>query len=123
MVGKDLGEVLGLDKNLGVSVTDNAKDLFARTEADVVLHTTGSRIRKIFPELQEIIKAELNIISSSEELLFPLKENAGLARKVDKLAKKYGVTVLGTGVNPGFVMDARPGLATVRDMPAARFTR
>ncbi|MBM4270814.1 MAG: dihydrodipicolinate reductase [Deltaproteobacteria bacterium] len=108
MLGKDLGEILGLDKRLGFSVTENAKDLFAGTKADVVLHTTGSRIRKIYPELEEIIRAGLNIISSSEELLFPLKENAGSARKVDALAKKHGVTVLGTGVNPGFVMDALP---------------
>jgi 2,4-diaminopentanoate dehydrogenase len=108
IAGKDLGEVLGLDKKLGVAVTDNAKDLFARTKADVALHTTGSRIRKIYPDLEEIIGAGLNIISSSEELLFPLKENAELSVSVDKLAKKHGVTVLGTGVNPGFVMDALP---------------
>lgn len=108
LVGRDLGEILGLDKTLGVKVTDNGKALFAKTRADVVLHTTGSRIRKIYPELEEIIQAGLNIISSSEELLFPLKENVELAKKVDNLAKEYKVTVLGTGVNPGFVMDALP---------------
>jgi 2,4-diaminopentanoate dehydrogenase len=108
LVGRDLGEILGLDKRLDVTVTDNGKALFAKTAADVVLHTTGSRIRKIYPELEEIIRAGLNIISSSEELLFPLKENAALAKNVDELAKKHLVTVLGTGVNPGFVMDALP---------------
>jgi hypothetical protein len=108
LVGKDLGDVLGMDRKLGVAVTDNAKNLFAGTRADAVLHTTGSRIRKIYPELEEIIRAGLNIVSSSEELLFPLKENAELSQRVDALAKKHGVTVLGTGVNPGFVMDALP---------------
>ncbi len=108
LVGKDLGEILGLNKTLGVKVTDNGKALFAKAGADVVLHTTGSRIRKIYPELEEIIQAGLNIISSSEELLFPLKENVELAKNVDKLAKENRVTVLGTGVNPGFVMDALP---------------
>lgn len=108
IAGKDLGEVLGMDKKLGLVVTDNAKELFAGTKADAVLHTTGSRIKKIYPDLEEIIRAGLNIISSSEELLFPLKENAKLSERVDKLAKKHGVTVLGTGVNPGFVMDALP---------------
>ncbi|MCX5855840.1 MAG: dihydrodipicolinate reductase, partial [Deltaproteobacteria bacterium] len=49
LVGKDLGEILGLNKTLGVRVTDNGKALFAKTGADVVLHTTGSRIRKIYP--------------------------------------------------------------------------
>jgi hypothetical protein len=108
IAGKDLGEVLGLDRKLGVAVTANARGLFAGTRADAVLHTTGSRIRKIYPELEEIIRAGLNIVSSSEELLFPLKENAELSQRVDALAKKHGVTVLGTGVNPGFVMDALP---------------
>ena len=108
LAGKDLGEVLGLDRKLGIAVTDNAKSLFAGTKADAVLHTTGSRIRKIYPELEEIIRAGLNIVSSSEELLFPLEENTELSQRVDALAKKHGVTVLGAGVNPGFVMDALP---------------
>ena len=108
LVGKDLGEVFGIDKKLGIAVTDNAKNLFAGTRADAVLHTTGSRIRNIYPELEEIIRAGLNVVSSSEELLFPLKENAELLQRVDALAKKHGVTVLGAGVNPGFVMDALP---------------
>jgi 4-hydroxy-tetrahydrodipicolinate reductase len=108
IAGKDLGEVLGMKGRLGIAVTDNAAGLFASTQADVVLHTTGSRIRKIYPELEEIIRARLNIVSSAEELLFPLKENAEPAGRVDALAKRHGVTVLGAGVNPGFVMDALP---------------
>jgi hypothetical protein len=108
LVGKDLGEVLGMDRKLGIAVTDNAKNLFAGIRAAAVLHTTGSRIRKIYPELEEIIRAGLNIVSSSEELLSPLKENAEPAERLDRLAKDHGVTVLGAGVNPGFVMDALP---------------
>ncbi|MFH1078985.1 MAG: dihydrodipicolinate reductase [Pseudomonadota bacterium] len=108
LVGKDLGEVLDIDKKLGITVTDNAKNLFAGIKADAVLHTTGSRINRIYPELEEIIQAGLNIVSSSEELLFPLKENAEPAERVDALANKHEVTVLGAGVNPGFVMDALP---------------
>lgn len=108
LIGRDLGEILGLEKTMGVLVTDNARTLLAKSGADVVLHTTGSRIRKIAPELEEIIRARLNIVSSAEELLFPLAENAESARRVDALAKEHGVTVLGAGVNPGFVMDALP---------------
>jgi 4-hydroxy-tetrahydrodipicolinate reductase len=108
LIGRDLGEILNLDQALGVTVTDHAKALFAKTRADAVLHTTGSRIRKIYPELEEIIRARLNIVSSAEELLFPLKENAEPAGRIDALAREHGVTVLGAGVNPGFVMDALP---------------
>ena len=51
ITGKDLGEVLGLPGKLGVAVTDDAKGLFDRTKADVALPTTGSRIKKIDPDL------------------------------------------------------------------------
>jgi len=100
IAGKDLGDVLGLEKRMGISVTDNAGLLFSGTKADVVLHTAGSRIPKIYEQFEEIIGAGLNLISSSEELLFPLRENAALAEKIDRLARE--------NVNPGFVMDALP---------------
>jgi len=126
MIGKDLGGILGLERSLGIRVTDRAPDLFREAGADVVLHTAGSRIRNIYPELEEIISGGLNIISSSEELLFPLKENAELAKSVDRMARKKRVTVLGTGVNPGFVMDALPLFLTtvcqdVREIHVERY--
>jgi 4-hydroxy-tetrahydrodipicolinate reductase len=108
LVGRDLGDILGLNHTMGVTVTDNGKALFTQIRADAVLHTTGSRIRKIFPEIEEILRARLNIVSSAEELLFPLGETAGLPERIDALAKEHGVSVLGAGVNPGFVMDALP---------------
>jgi 4-hydroxy-tetrahydrodipicolinate reductase len=108
MVGKDLGEVLGQSAPLGVRVTDNAERLFAKVQADVVIHTAGSRLKKIFGQIEEILRGGKNIVTSAEELLFPVPENAELARKIDQLAREKGVTVLGTGVNPGFVMDALP---------------
>ncbi|MCE5265449.1 MAG: dihydrodipicolinate reductase [Deltaproteobacteria bacterium] len=107
MVGRDLGEILGA-KPLGVHVTDDAARLFAKTPADVVIHTAGSRMNRIAGQIEEIIRGGKNIVSSGEELLFPTPENVEAAKKIDKLAREKGVTVLGTGVNPGFVMDALP---------------
>jgi 4-hydroxy-tetrahydrodipicolinate reductase len=107
MVGKDLGEILGVQP-IGVHVTDNAERLFAKTKADVVIHTAGSRLKQVAKQLEEILRGGKNIVSSAEELLFPTPENVEAAAKIDKLAREKGVTVLGTGVNPGFVMDALP---------------
>lgn len=107
MVGKDLGEILGVAP-LGVQVTDDAARLFAKTRADVVVHTAGSRMSRIAEQIEEIIRGGKNVVSSGEELLFATPENAEAAAKIDKLAKEQGVTVLGTGVNPGFVMDSLP---------------
>jgi 4-hydroxy-tetrahydrodipicolinate reductase len=107
MVGKDLGEILG-QKPLGVHVTDNAQRLFSKVQADVVVHTAGSRLKRIFGQVEEILKGGKNVVSSAEELLFATPENAEMSARIDKLAREKGVTVLGTGVNPGFVMDALP---------------
>ena len=107
MMGKDLGEVLGMQA-LGIHVTDNAERLFAKVQADVVIHTTGSRLQRVFGQIEEILRGGKNVVTSAEELLCPVPENAELALKIDQLAREKGVTVLGTGVNPGFVMDALP---------------
>ena len=107
MVGKDLGEILGTQA-LGIHVTDNAERLFAKVPADVVVHTAGSRLKRVISQVEEILRGRKNLVSSAEELLFAVPENAEAAQKIDKLAQEMGVTVLGTGVNPGFVMDALP---------------
>jgi 4-hydroxy-tetrahydrodipicolinate reductase len=108
MVGRDLGEILGRSEPLGVNVTDNAGLLFSKVKADAVIHTAGSRLKRIFGQLEEIIRGGKNIVSSSEELFYRSPESAELAAKIHRLALEAGVTVLGTGVNPGFVMDALP---------------
>jgi hypothetical protein len=105
-VGKDIGEVIGLDQPLGLRVSSNPAAVFSQTEADVVLHSTGSYVEQVRPQLVEIIEAGLNIVSTCEELAYPQAQYPALAEELDKLAQKHAVTMLGTGVNPGFAQDA-----------------
>ena len=105
-VGKDLGEVVGLGRDVGVKVSGNADELFKSTKADVVLHTTGSSLERVYPQLEGILKAGLNVVSTTEELSFPMAQYPELGKKLDELGKQTGATALGTGVNPGFVMDS-----------------
>ncbi|MBN2255128.1 MAG: dihydrodipicolinate reductase [Deltaproteobacteria bacterium] len=123
--GRDLGAVMGLGRELGIPVTDRAQDLFSAQTADIVIHTAGSRITTIYSQLEEIIEAGINVISSSEELLFPFTANKGLAKDLDRAAREKGVTVLGTGVNPGFIMDALPLFLTgvCQDVKTVRVER
>lgn len=107
-VGKDLATLLGLSQPLGIAVTDKMEELFLKSPADIVIHTTTSFTKIIYSQLEQIIEAKMNIVSSSEELLFPALQAPELAHKLDVLAKQNGVTILGTGVNPGFVMDTLP---------------
>ena len=104
-VGRDMGEVIGLDQPLGLLVSSDPAGLFSRPKADVVLHSTGSYLEQVRPQLVEIIEAGLNVVSTCEELAYPQAQHPALAEELDTLAKEHDVTVLGTGVNPGFAQD------------------
>jgi 4-hydroxy-tetrahydrodipicolinate reductase len=104
-LGKDLGDVLGTGKKLGVKVTDKPKDVLDADKVDLVVIATTSWTTEQMPDLKKIIKAGINVISIAEELACPEAQSPKLAKELDKLAKKHGVSVLGTGVNPGFVLD------------------
>jgi hypothetical protein len=107
-VGKDVGKVIGLGRPLDVPVAGNLAQLLAWTEADVVIHTTSSYFDLFKDQIVEILDAGLDVVSTAEELSFPWLAHPEEAAEVDAAAKRAGKTVLGTGVNPGFIMDAMP---------------
>lgn len=107
--GKALGEVLGSGAP-GPRVDASAAELYRRSAAargtsDVVILCTGSRLDSVTPQIEEAIDAGMHIVSTCEELSFPELKNSALGRRIDAKAKSRGVAVLGTGVNPGLVMD------------------
>lgn len=108
LVGRDLGEVIGLPTKLGCQVSDDAPRLLAEAKPDVVLHCTSSSLRQVAPQIEAAIQAGSHVISTTEELSFPWVRHPDLAAKLDGLAKARGVAVLGTGINPGFMMDTLP---------------
>jgi len=104
-VGKDLGEVLGTNRKLGTEIFADADALFSQVKADIAIHATSSFLRETFPQIASIIKHGVKVISTCEELTYPYYTEPESAKKLDALAKKYKATVLGTGINPGFLMD------------------
>jgi len=104
-VGKDLGEVLGLGEKLGAKVYKNAEELFLDMKADIAVHATSSFLKQVYPQIASLIKHGVDVISTCEELAYPHYSNPKIAEEIDRLAKKHDVTVLGTGINPGFLMD------------------
>ncbi|MDO9086917.1 MAG: 2,4-diaminopentanoate dehydrogenase [Anaerolineaceae bacterium] len=104
-VGKDLGVVLGVGEPLGVIVTNNPEEVLIREDVDIVLLATTSWTKEQMPDLTKIIQSGINCISIAEEMSDPEAQNPELSKEIDTLAKQYGVSVLGTGVNPGFVLD------------------
>lgn len=103
--GKDLGRLLNFDKELGIRVTNDAKSLFETTKADILLHCTTSFVEQVYYQIKLALEKRINVITIAEEMYNPWIKNQELAEKIDNLAKINNVTVLGTGINPGFVLD------------------
>lgn len=100
-IGRDLGEVIGLDRKVGVIVSAQLEG-----KPDVVCHSTGSRLREVSGQLRELLDRGCNVVSTCEELSFPL--DAEVREELQHVARSRQVALLGTGVNPGFVMDKLP---------------
>jgi len=111
-VGKDLGEIAGLDRTLGLRVVADPVAAIKKAKPDVVMLCTRSSLRAVMPQIETVLKLRVPIVSTTEELAYPYHTNRALARKIDALATKAKVAVVGTGVNPGFVMDALPIMLT-----------
>ncbi|HOO89383.1 MAG TPA: hypothetical protein PLA74_01035 [Syntrophales bacterium] len=107
-IGRDVGEVIGLASPVGFPVVKELSQVLERTEADVVVHTTGSFFDVFESQIIGILKEKLNIVSTAEEMSFPWLAHADAAARIDAAARQAGKTVLGTGVNPGFLMDSLP---------------
>ncbi len=112
IVGKDLGELFDFPQQLGVIVEKDAERLFSEVQAHAAVLTTTSYLNAVFPQIVQCLNGNLNVISTCEELSYPWKSRPGLAQKIDDLAKEKEVTVTGTGINPGFLMDTLPLILT-----------
>ncbi len=107
-VGRDLGEVAGVGRPLRVKVSGDVRKAIKAAAPDVVVLCTSSSLRQVLPQMEAILRLRVPIVSTTEELAYPTRGNLKYARTIHALAKKSRVAVLGTGVNPGFVMDALP---------------
>ncbi len=104
-VGKDVGEAIGAaDAPWGVKISGDAKGVLEQS-ADIVMHTTSSSLPKVMDQLLLCLDMGSCVVSTCEELSYPYRTHPTLADKLDKAAKENGVALVGTGVNPGFVMD------------------
>jgi len=106
-VGRTVAELSGLP--LAVRVVGSIKDV-ALDGADVAVLSTKSRIPDIADDISFAVNAGLDVVTTSEEMAYPAYAGGGVAPTLDKLAKEKGVTIVGVGVNPGFVMDWVPAL-------------
>jgi hypothetical protein len=110
--GRDLGDVVGAGRKLRVKVTPDLGKTIKATKPDVAVLCTSSSLKRVLPQFEEVLRHKLPIVSTTEELSYPASYNRRLAKRLDEAARKAKVAVLGTGVNPGFTMDALPIMLT-----------
>jgi 4-hydroxy-tetrahydrodipicolinate reductase len=111
-VGKDVAEILGLPKKTGVKVVASLADAELPKDTSLALVATVSSIARLIPQIETCAKAGLNVVSTCEELSYPWVTSPKEAKKIDTICKKAGVAALGTGVNPGYLMDYLPTVLT-----------
>ncbi len=106
--GRDLGALTGVRSLKRRVVYNSLGDLVAHAKPDVILHTAVSRFRSAFEHLESMARAGISVVSSCEEMVFPQLREPRLAARLDRACREGGARMVGTGVNPGFVMDILP---------------
>jgi 4-hydroxy-tetrahydrodipicolinate reductase len=105
-LGKSMYEVVGVEKGDRQEViVKTAEETITEKCADVCLCVTDSYTEKAFDKFKFVLEKGINIVSSAEEMAYPQAQSPELAKELDKIAKANGVSILGTGINPGLVMD------------------
>ena len=106
--GHDVASVIGLPQQLGALITSDLAATLQAARPHLVVLCTSSSLQRVLPQIETILQSKTPIVSTTEELAYPAPDNTQIARRIDELAKTSGVAVLGTGVNPGFAIDALP---------------
>ncbi|MCL2397555.1 MAG: 2,4-diaminopentanoate dehydrogenase [Defluviitaleaceae bacterium] len=103
---KTVTEVLGgSGRQCDARITSDVDQAIPAKSCDIVLLCTDSFTAKAFPKIEALANKGVNVITIAEEMSFPTAQEPALAAKIDEVAKKNGISVLGTGINPGLVMD------------------
>lgn len=106
LIGQSLKTLLNLPNlNYDVQVTPNIGEIVSEASCDVVILATDSYTEASFEKIKWLLERKVNVISTAEEMAYPQAKSPHLAKEMDAIAKANGVTVLGTGVNPGMMMD------------------
>jgi 4-hydroxy-tetrahydrodipicolinate reductase len=107
-IGKDLAEIAAVAKRSDAKVYKTFEELHDAAQAQVVIHTAGSKAEASIRQILPMARRGVSVVSSCEELLVPALRAPQLAAELDAVCKQHNARVLGTGVNPGFVMDLLP---------------
>ncbi len=106
-IDKSIFEILDIDRagREDIKISGSVEDVIKERAADVVLLATDSFVKGAYDKIVFCLENKINVITTAEEMAYPQAQELELARKMDELAKLNGVSILGTGINPGLIMD------------------
>lgn len=105
-LGNSIYDYIGVEKGNNKDVIiQTAEETIRDKAADIVIVATDSFTRKAFDKIKYCLERKINVITTAEEMAYPQAQEPELAKRLDKIGKENGVTVLGTGINPGLIMD------------------
>ncbi len=110
-VGRTVAQVCSFEAE-GSPVVGNSLEPLREWYPDVAVVTTTSRAESLLEQVSPILRAKVSVVSTCEELAYPVEAKRPTLRELDALARSNSVGVLGTGINPGFAMDALPLMAS-----------
>ncbi|MDO5301386.1 MAG: 2,4-diaminopentanoate dehydrogenase [Tissierellia bacterium] len=109
LAGKSIFEVLGVEReghpDVTITLDTEKESVIKEGAADVVLLATDSFTAKAFDKMKFVLEQKINCLTTAEEMAYPQAQEPELAKQLDEIAKANGVSVMGTGINPGLIMD------------------
>ena len=115
VVGRPLSSIISADEPAEAFIVSDVSELADQANSfhnKIAFHATGSSVPAVWPQIRQLLDHGYHVVTTCEELLYPWDRYPSLSQEIDDYAKSKGLSVLGTGVNPGFVMDSLPLTAT-----------
>jgi 4-hydroxy-tetrahydrodipicolinate reductase len=112
LIGKNLQEILDIDDEVKIPIRSDLDTLLSSEGIDLAIIATSSSLEKVVPLINKVVKSGSHVISICEELSYPYQYYPKLSEELDMLAKHHNVTIVGTGINPGYLMDLLPIVIT-----------
>lgn len=103
--GVDIGQAIGLDRALNIPISVDLERVISEARPEIAIQATCSTALDALPEISTLLRHGVNVISIAEEMAYPRQRSPAIAEELHWQAVKQGVALLGTGVNPGFVLD------------------
>ncbi len=103
--GKDLSQILKLKQKTGIKAYTSISEAIKKTRPDIMLHAAVSYVPKVWEQIKPAVESGVNVVTIAEEMGFPFKKYPKICKEMDRTAKKHNVSILGSGINPGFAMD------------------